>query len=466
MSAKKYLSLEEAAQILGVRTDEVIRLRERGELRGFADRGTWKFKSDDVEECQRRRQPDSNPDVPLMSEEDDFRPEPASDSDVRLMVADDARKQLTGSSHDVPVMKASDSDSDVRLVGQPKPKKGSDSDVKLIAPKDSDSDVKLSDSDSDVRLASGPARAAIDSDSDVRLAAPPYSDSDVKLLEPSAAGFEEPVATSSDSGAMQAMDAVMSDDEEPLTLHADSGIQLRRPADSGILLEHPRDKDDDSVFKLVTDSSVKVKGGGKSSPRLGQPPKTLVEDDVDSTAPMLLRDEDATRTDPEVPLLLREDDETDLMPKNFLGSGGPDTDSEASVIMFDEEEETVAAPPKRKTGKTDTEDEFDLSDEEELEVSDEVLGEDDELEDLEVFESEDSDFETGVSAADFPVAKAGRVAAPVEHEWGMGALTLTAVSAVILIAGAWIGADLLHTVTGAGGAVSDGWLGMAGALFK
>ena len=187
MTPKKYLSLEEAAAMLGVRTDEVIRLREKGELRGFADRGTWKFKSDDVEECQRRRQPDSNPDVPLMSEDDKIVSGPASDSDVRLMVSDGTRKQLTGSSAELPIMKPG-SDSDVRLVGsssQAKSKKGSDSDVKLILPKESDSDVKLSDSDSDVRLASKPPPAKLsDSDSDVRLAAAPRSDSDVRLAKP------------------------------------------------------------------------------------------------------------------------------------------------------------------------------------------------------------------------------------------------------------------------------------------
>src|SRR5262249_30604297 len=121
---KKYLSLEEAAQVMGLRTDEVIRLREKGELRGFADRGTWKFKSDDVDEAKRRRQPVSNPDVPLYSGESEsvmsfdedlgaqatmVRGESTSDSDVRLVL--DA--PLAGSSAEVPVLKGPGSDSDV-----------------------------------------------------------------------------------------------------------------------------------------------------------------------------------------------------------------------------------------------------------------------------------------------------------------------------------------------------------------
>ena len=36
--SKKYLSLEEAAALLKVKTEELIRLREKGDVRGFADR--------------------------------------------------------------------------------------------------------------------------------------------------------------------------------------------------------------------------------------------------------------------------------------------------------------------------------------------------------------------------------------------------------------------------------------------
>jgi hypothetical protein len=451
-------------------------LREKGELRGFADRGTWKFKSDDVEECQRRRQPDSNPDVPLMTEEDEAGDsESTSDSDVRLMVTENVRKQLTGSSAELPIMKPG-SDSDVRLVGsasQARSKKGSDSDVKLIVPKESDSDVKISDSDSDVRLASGaPRMKSADSDSDVRLALPPGSDSDVRLAVPpgsdsdvmllgGGSSIQTASGQSGDSALLDDELAPMSPADSGIRLAGDSGIQLDRPADSGILLEGRYD----SALNRMTDSNVQLGGRGKSSPRMRpQPPKTMIEDDqLGATAPMLRDDQESGRTDPEVPLLF-EEDEQDLMPKNFL-SAGPDTDSETSVIMFDEEE--TVAPAKKKRSKTDTDDVFDAIEEDELEVSDAVLGEEDELEDLEVFESEDSDFEAGVSAADFAIPGAARIAMPVEQEWGGGSIALVACSAVVLMVGAWIGADLLHTVSGNGGAVSDGPLiGMFGSLFK
>ena len=65
MSPKKYLSLDEAAQQLGLRNDELNRIREKGQVRGFADRGTWKFKVEDIEELARSRQADSSPEVPM-----------------------------------------------------------------------------------------------------------------------------------------------------------------------------------------------------------------------------------------------------------------------------------------------------------------------------------------------------------------------------------------------------------------
>ena len=53
--AKKYLSIEEAAAQIGVNATELNRLREKGMIRAFADRGTWKFKEEDVVTLKRSR---------------------------------------------------------------------------------------------------------------------------------------------------------------------------------------------------------------------------------------------------------------------------------------------------------------------------------------------------------------------------------------------------------------------------
>lgn len=200
---KKYLSLEEAAVQLRIKTEELVRLREKGEIRGFADRGTWKFKADDVAEFRRRSQPDSDPDLPMIDdfdEDDEIGNQPTvvrralgidSDSDVRLVSAEDpSKKRLSGSSADIASIDLQKSDSDIRLVEPAQaPKKGSDSDVTIVKPKplgktDSDSDVRmisaaLPDSDSDVKLVDSHV-SLVDSDSDVRLAG---SDSDVRMAQ-------------------------------------------------------------------------------------------------------------------------------------------------------------------------------------------------------------------------------------------------------------------------------------------
>src|SRR5262249_1564072 len=103
--SKKYLSIEEAAAQVGISSAELNRLREKGMIRAFADRGTWKFKEEDVEKLARSRQADSDPEVPLhheegeleFSEDEGLASQPTliskggegSDSDVRLIFDDD-----------------------------------------------------------------------------------------------------------------------------------------------------------------------------------------------------------------------------------------------------------------------------------------------------------------------------------------------------------------------------------------
>ena len=143
--AKKYIGLEDAAEFLGIQPDELVRFREMGKVRGFADRGTWKFKMDDLEELGRRLQFDSHPDVPIIptagsddaaasssvlgGEEDAVGEQSTtirgsvdsdahlvdgtSDSDVRLILDDGL--DAVDTEPDIPLMSDFDSDSDVQL---------------------------------------------------------------------------------------------------------------------------------------------------------------------------------------------------------------------------------------------------------------------------------------------------------------------------------------------------------------
>ena len=49
MATKRYLNIDEAAEKLGISKEELNRLRSKGDVRGFADRGTFKFKEEDID---------------------------------------------------------------------------------------------------------------------------------------------------------------------------------------------------------------------------------------------------------------------------------------------------------------------------------------------------------------------------------------------------------------------------------
>lgn len=65
--AQGYFTLEEAAQHLGMPADELSQMAQRREIRAFADRGTWRFRTQDVEELAQKRggAPAAAPDLDL-----------------------------------------------------------------------------------------------------------------------------------------------------------------------------------------------------------------------------------------------------------------------------------------------------------------------------------------------------------------------------------------------------------------
>jgi Helix-turn-helix domain len=519
--AKKYLNLEEAAAAAGVSIDDLKNLRENGKIRGFADRGTWKFKSEDIEEFVRSQQADSDPEVPLFDEDldaggsslvlgsdesgagssvivdegssvmktsedalgeqatvirgnvqDVSPPGTTSDSDVRLILDD----SLTAADSEGDVDILGDSDSDVRLVEDSEPAlvveggSDSDSDVQLIAPEDSsDSDVQLvglpeADSDSDVELVDSDSPTDRDvklagvspgprSDSDVRLVDSGMlrSDSDVKLV-PSSSGvtLEDSAILVDESTAGEGssiVSAAAGTDDSSITLpSAGSGIALQR-ADSGIALEGL----DDSGISLSDDS---IRLAGDSGIALGKPIDSGLaldegsEDELHATVPMLKTGglEVSDGTDLEVPAL---DDDSEF---ELEGGDGGSGETDTSVILFDDDDfDDRAATVVKKKGPAALDEDFEgetldftESEEfsEELEVSDDVVGEDDELDELDVFDAGDEDFEggfeTGESHAEF-VAPAGRIAVPVEQEWGVGTFVgLVVCTLLLLICGTMI----------------------------
>lgn len=478
--SKKYLSIEEAAAEIGISTAELNRLREKGTIRAFADRGTWKFKEEDVEKLARSRQTDSDPDVPLQnfetgkddsgadlvfSDEDMLGSQPTiirkgsedsgSDSDVRLIFDD---------SMSVPEAKAApeDSDSDVKLAGGTAAGKepGSDSDVKLIGDNElteasgSDSDVRLvsSDSSGDVKIAGSKSDDSAaypgpdDDDSTIGLASEKKKGSSVisEAPEGSSVISEGPGGSSVISEGGEGSSVIEQDsgislaEGSGLALASDSGISLEQPNDSGISLAEEGSVvlSDESGISLAADSGIslapdssKVKGKAPAKPKGKGKGKPADSDDLTGTIPLMdvpSESEDILDTQMEVPMMGDSSDESS--DDSVDGSNMSGT----SVITLDDEGSDDYAVTGKEVDATD--EEMFPVDEEVVDVADEVVGEDDELAE-DVIGAEDEDFgevESG-SSAELPIGPS-RMAAPVEQEWGTMVFSLLTISAVLMIA--------------------------------
>src|SRR5207237_711752 len=63
--AQGYYTLEEAAGLLKLAVDELKMMARGGEVRSFQDRGTWRFRVQDIQELARQRGLGSEPDLVL-----------------------------------------------------------------------------------------------------------------------------------------------------------------------------------------------------------------------------------------------------------------------------------------------------------------------------------------------------------------------------------------------------------------
>jgi excisionase family DNA binding protein len=418
--ASKYLSIEEAVEILGIPQDQITRLREAGELRGFADRGTWKFRTEDIEEFARTQQADSSEDGGLGAQDllpidDDFNSQGTTsllDDDDE--VSADQPTLLQPSVDDEPLLLIDDvSDSDVRLVIdaelEPENLGESDSDVRLVL----DEDPMLGASDSEVQLVSNPQATddMVGSDSDVKLvAADPL---DVTMIE-TPRGAENLELTEISEESSLAL--------EPA---ADSGISLEAVAESGISLEGA----DESGI------SLEPSGSGVELGDVTIADSGIALDLDDGSGIALDLNLKADETQLEVPALV--DDGTDFEMAGADDDYDNETSTDTSVLLFDDEDDAddYSATVVKKSDDVDIFDEFgDLDEDDDLDVVDDIFGEDDELEDLDVFDADDDLFDDE-EAEDYAVP-VERIAVTTEQEWGIGTfLSLLTATGLMLVCG-------------------------------
>ncbi|RMF44577.1 MAG: DNA-binding protein [Planctomycetota bacterium] len=235
-----FIPLDEAAKRLGVTTDELVEMRSRGEIFGYRDGGSWKFKPEEIDRVLAERQGDALDEVASGSSlglgPDEGGSAAQSDvalvadggegSDVRLVASDDDEEELA--------LSVDDGDDLLAAAGSDA-KSSLGSDLELASGSGVGSDVPLSGSDEfDLKLSDG---SNILSGSDISLGSDVGQGSDAAMIK----GDSDPVAGSDLN--LEGSDLQLDDDDlnladdSDLALGSDSGINLMSPSDSGISLE-------------------------------------------------------------------------------------------------------------------------------------------------------------------------------------------------------------------------------------
>jgi excisionase family DNA binding protein len=233
-----YVSIEQAAKILGISNEELVEMRSRGEIFGYRDGTSWKFKEEEIERVQAELQGDALDEEAggssiLVSE----RQVGPSGSKTGSTIGKDPNSSEIGIGSDLKLM-GDDSrvGSDVKLVADPK----SGSGVRLVQQPAANSDLNLANEikqGSDLDL--GSDLKLIDDDA-VSSGVKPSSGSGVLDSKVKMGPGSSPIG----SGLGSELE-LSEDDEDDLVLGSDSGvglasesgINLMSPSDSGLSLE-------------------------------------------------------------------------------------------------------------------------------------------------------------------------------------------------------------------------------------
>ena len=264
-----YYNLQKAADVLGLSTGEVNRLREQGKLRAYKDGADWKFRKEEVDKLAAdmiRERSKANNDG-LLSTEDDEEKTTFADSSAFDTMFDQAGNDLQISLNEQKADAASVADSaedafNLSLEGE--------DDAFELAP-ESDSAAPAQEDDG-LTLAEEPA------DDGLTLAEEPKEEDGLILSSEDSALAEDVKVSGSDSGSglslagdsgLELLGGSDSDSGSGLNLNSgDSGLELMSDSDGGFeldqasedlsLAEEEPPKEDGSVFELATDSDAAV----------------------------------------------------------------------------------------------------------------------------------------------------------------------------------------------------------------
>lgn len=245
-----YLSLEEAAEKLGISQDRLVDLRSQGQVRGFRDGASWKFPEDAIEQlagdlADASGSADGSSDMMesgdllLESEgEDLLEIEPGPSDSGNLVLSDEKPAESGSVASSLELMDELDVLGDSEAAGSGSPSSGVLGELDLLG-SDSPNGSGLIGGDSDLSLESvsgsdGEDDDALAEDDDLVIAA----DDDDLLL--GSAGSD-------------------------ISIAGDSGINLMSPSDSGLSLEsEPLDLAGSSISSLDLDEEL-AGGSGSAS---------------------------------------------------------------------------------------------------------------------------------------------------------------------------------------------------------
>ena len=233
----KFVELNEAAQKLGLTPDQLVEMRSNGEIHGYRDGASWKFKIEEVERVATERAggasgdddvfpfggDDENPDESVLVSEEELGHSGETTSSTIIGKAGEAESAESDLALSADAGLGLDEGSDLALVADP----GSDKEMQSTSSDSLNaSDLGLSSGTGD--LGSDAADDSGDLDLDGELA---LSDDDELVLSGSGSGSDLSLGAA-DSGIN-----LSSPSDSGLSLESDSGVSLQSPTDSGLSLE-------------------------------------------------------------------------------------------------------------------------------------------------------------------------------------------------------------------------------------
>ena len=247
----KFVPLDDAAKMLNIPPDQLVEKRANGDLHGYRDGSSWKFRMEEIERFAEENGlsvASADNDLQLSGESDLGLTDPASSDVLSGLELDDGGSTNPGD--------GAAADSDIGLIPTDDATDGTSPPSSSNIFNDSDDDLDLS-----LEGASGTGELAVDG-SDFGLGDDGLdlsSDDDLAL------GDDDELVLSSSSG---------------VTLGSDTGINLTSPSDSGLsLLDEPLDlgssvsslelPEDDEIVAIDDDGQLQVEEEFQLEPSAG-----------------------------------------------------------------------------------------------------------------------------------------------------------------------------------------------------